>query len=133
MHWFRSHNGFSAFAALFALVLQFALSFGHVHLVGGGPSSAQANLFAPLDDLSSAGAPDTSGAPAIPKKSQHRTASDFCTICSLIQLAGTMLPAATPPLPQPIVLGRALLGRGDQLALAPSHRGLWHARAPPLT
>ena len=132
MHWFRSNHRLGAFTALFALVLQFALTLGHVHLVGVAPSAVKASFVATLDNQSSATAPDQDAAPVIPNKSPHRTASDFCAICSLIQLTGTMLPAARPPLPQPIVLGRALLGHGDQLALAPSHRGLWHARAPPL-
>ena len=133
MRWFRLNIRLGSWSALFAITIQLAVSFGHLHPQGIVPTHANSILVALFDEQSSINAPDTPAAPAIPRKSQHRTASDFCAICSLIQLTGTMLPAATPPLPQPIVLGRALLGRGDQLALAPSHRGLWHARGPPLT
>ena len=131
MRWRRSNMRLGLWSALFAITIQLALSFGHLH-PGIGSAGTNSILLALLDNQSSATAPDQDAAPAIPKKSPHRTASDFCAICSLIQLTGTMLPAARPPLPQPIVLGRALLGHGDQLALAPSHRGLWHARAPPI-
>ena len=133
MRWFRLNIHLGSWCALFAITIQLAVSFGHLHPQGIVPTHANSILVALFDDLSSTNAPDNPAAPAIPRKSQHRTASDFCAICSLIQLTGTMLPAATPPLPQTIVLGRALLGRGDQLALAHSHRGLWHARAPPLS
>jgi hypothetical protein len=126
MGWVRSNVRFGACLAFIALAFQIVLSFGHVHLNGVAPATA--NVVGSLDSQGS----DAPAAPAIPKKSQHRTAGDFCAICSLIQLAGNVLPAATPPLPQPTVLGRALLGHGDQLALAASRRGLWHARAPPL-
>jgi hypothetical protein len=117
MHWFRARLRSSSFVALFALALQLALSFGHVH----------------LDDLSGQ-APaqiETSGtsAPASGDTPDH--ADGYCALCAIIHLAGALVPAAIPFLPVLVAYRRA-----QSLATvrvdAPTQRiSVFAARAPP--
>jgi hypothetical protein len=95
MCWFRSRARWGAFAALFALALQLVLSFGHVHadqLVQ--PAAAS------VSHVSSA-----NGTPPVPAHPDGLP-DDFCAICSLINLAGTVVPSAAPALPVPVLSSR---------------------------
>src|SRR2546423_14211987 len=96
MKWFRRHIKTGSRLALFALVVQFALSFGHVHqnaaqaapaiqtgLIQADPACAQ-NLAA--TDAASEAARQR---PSTPDTDQQP--SDTCAICAVIALAGTML------------------------------------------
>jgi hypothetical protein len=121
MGWFRSNVRFGAWCALAALALQFALLFGHVHLDGieshpaGAPGwSAQAPADEPADH------PE-------PQTDRH-----FCVVCRLIHLADAMAPAASPPLPLPIVASPARLATGIDCEPAGSRPLPFHARAPPI-
>jgi hypothetical protein len=86
MRWIRANLWFGAWSAFFALAVQFALSFGHVHLPGrvGGTPALLALLIAPSPAI----APDAAAKPAKPAKSQ--IAHDQCAICASIQLAGSV-------------------------------------------
>src|SRR5262245_62047887 len=93
--WFRSRSRWGSYLALFALVVQLALSFGHVHLEGGAPVSGHASaLFAVHPSNASAAAVDPAD------KEFPALADDHCPICTLIHLAGTLVPATAPALPQ---------------------------------
>lgn len=113
MKWFRSNVKHGARFALFALAVQFALSFGHFHAVSAQTSPpgqigpAQASLY-------HAGlvATDTASEFAEPQSpSSHdpdHQSGDPCAICAVIALANTVL-FATPPvllLPQAVELLR---------------------------
>jgi hypothetical protein len=113
MNWFRSNIKHGARFALFALAVQFALSFGHFHAVSAQTSPpgqigpAQASLY-------HAGlvATDTASEFAEPQSpSSHdpdHQSGDPCAICAVIALANTVL-FATPPvllLPQAVELLR---------------------------
>jgi len=126
MRWFRTNMRFGACSALLALALQITLLFGHVHLNPIAPLGINAKAVASVD------VPGGARAPAAPK-SQHRSAGDFCAICSLIQLAGQVLPSASKPLPLPIALPCIVVQPCAQLALAQSQCGCFQARAPPLS
>ncbi len=98
MKWFRSNIRHGARLALFALLVQFALSFGHNHgLVHAAPllkSSLQQT-----DAAKSAAAPDRDAvqkqAPANPAHDQQ--GDDNCAICAVMSMASTVV-FATPPL-----------------------------------
>lgn len=124
MRWFRSHLAAGSRLALFALAVQFFVTFGHVHLEGliaGSTTSAAAvrhaavSLHNPGD-----GSQQTPG-----------TADDDCPICSLIQLASTSAPSVAPPLPTPTMLGGLKLAAPDDIWRAASHRLAFLARGPP--
>jgi Protein of unknown function (DUF2946) len=110
MKWFRKHIKTGSRLALFALAIQFALSFGHFHGVAAQAAPAiQAGLSqADLAYIGTAAAPDAaSGAaqkqqPSNPDSDQQP--ADSCAICAVMALAGNLL-FATPPvllLPQAV-------------------------------
>jgi hypothetical protein len=97
MKWFRSNIKHGARLALFALVVQFALSFGHSHWF------VQA---APILKSSLQQAGDTLGTKLdrsalqrqAPAKSDHdQQGDDVCAICAVVSMASTVV-FATPPL-----------------------------------
>jgi hypothetical protein len=115
-----------AHLALFALAFQLAVSFGHVHLERIAPVSAGASALA--------GAPpstDDLTAPSNPGGREH-PADDYCPICTLIHLAGALVPAEVPSLPLPAVFGRLRLEAAAEFDLTASHAALFRARAPPI-
>lgn len=98
MKWFRSNIKHGARLALFALLVQFALSFGHSHwFVQAAPllnSSLQQ-----ADAGQGAASPDPGTlqqkAPTKPGHDQH--GDDNCAICAVVSMASTVV-FATPPL-----------------------------------
>ena len=103
MKWFRSNIKHGSRLALFALAIQFVLSFGHFH--GVAARAAPAIQSGPaLLDLSYAGG--FTAADAVSLSAQQQPASnhdsdqqsnDPCAICAVIALANSVL-FATPPL-----------------------------------
>ncbi len=118
MRWFRRHIGLGGRLALFALAVQLALSFAHVHAVDAGRTQAAvaaAGAFGP------APAPKSDG-PVDPG----------CAICGLIQLAATATPSAAPALPLPAASVDARLAVAGQRLLPAAPRLPFQARAPPV-
>jgi hypothetical protein len=127
MRWIRSKLRFGAWCALFALTLQFALSFGHVHIAGVG--SSKSTLLAGWTIQKSLPSAD---APAVPaKKVPSGLTHDQCAICTLMQLAAASVPSAAPVLPLPDIASRMRLGTGDEFVLAAAPHFSFQARAPP--
>jgi DUF2946 family protein len=99
MNWFRSNIKRGSRLALFALAVQFALSFGHFHAVTAeaapaiqsGPAQSEPYLAA-ADAVSPSAQPQ----PASNHDSDQQP-SDACAICAVLALANTVL-FATPPL-----------------------------------
>jgi hypothetical protein len=103
MKWFRSNIRRGSRLALFALVLQLALSFGHFH--GDAAQAAPAIQSAPLQTS----VYDASGLPAAtavdqsapqqpaPDHDSGRQPGDSCAICAVMAMANNLL-FATPPL-----------------------------------
>jgi hypothetical protein len=118
MRWFRSHIGLGSRLALFALAVQLALSFAHVHAADLGRAQA-----APATASGQAG-----GAPT-PKS--DGPVDPGCAICGLIQLAATATPSMAPALPLIMPTGPVRLEAADQSLLAASLRLPFRARAPP--
>jgi hypothetical protein len=126
MGWFRSRSRLGSYLALFALAFQLAVSFGHVHLDHISPLSAGASTLASVQPAS-----DAANAPSSPTGHED-LADDFCPICTLIHLAGALVPAEMPPLPLPSIFARSRLEPAVEFDLTASHRVLFQARAPPL-
>jgi hypothetical protein len=128
MRWFRSRSRLGAYLALFALAFQLAVSFGHVHLEhftppsAGTGASALAGAQTPAADLN---------APSNPA-GREGLADDHCPICTLIHLAGALVPAEMPLLALPTVVGRLRLEVAAEFDLTPAHAALFRARAPPI-
>jgi hypothetical protein len=119
MRWLRSNRGISGSLALFALALQIALAFDHIHLreFGDLPGVvvAQATATDPASDR-------------IPGQSSD----DYCLICATAKLAGMLV----LPSPVSVVLAAAFTDAAyAHYSSAPFGRinyALFHARAPPL-
>jgi hypothetical protein len=130
MRLIRSNVTFGAWCALFALAVQLLLSFGHVHLDGGGRDAAGTVRLALQIP---AALPD---APALPTPPGHHGPNgahgDFCAICALTHLAGTLVPASSPALPLPAVFGPAPTPLRADRALAATPLLPFQARGPPI-
>ena len=87
MKWFRSNIRHGARLALFAMLVQFALTFGHSHWFAQAAPLAQASI------QQSASVQKQS--PTNPDREQP--GDDNCAICALVAMAGTVT-FATPPL-----------------------------------
>jgi hypothetical protein len=95
MRWFRSNRIFGAQAALFALIVQFAVAFGHVHV-----GNANENLVAPAAVARNIGH-DELNSPA-PSDHGQDSADGWCSICATVQLTGSAQAAGSPILPLPV-------------------------------
>jgi hypothetical protein len=126
MRWFRSRKRAGSYLALFALAFQLAVSFGHVHLERIAPPSVGASALAHAQPSG-----DDLNAPSNPT-GREGLADDHCPICTLIHLAGTLVPAEMPSLPLPTFFGRLRLELAAEFDLTAAHAALFRARAPPI-
>jgi hypothetical protein len=127
MRWLRSHIKFGSWSALFALTVQFVLSFDHVHFKN---ASVRSSLAARALQFAVQPTPPPVDFPAAPiRHKPHGSADDFCTICSVMQLAS--VPAMVPDLPVPIGSVHILLNPIVEFALASPQALSFRARAPP--
>lgn len=107
MKWFRSNIRHGARLAVFAMLVQFALTFGHSHwFVQAAPLVA--GSLQQTDSAKSVAATDRAAvhkqSPSAPDREQP--GEDNCAICAVVAMAGTVV-FATPPvllLPQAIEL-----------------------------
>ena len=100
MKWFRSNIRHGARLALFAMLVQFALTFGHSHWFAQAAPLAQSQLTdSGKGTANSIASPDSA---AVQKQSptnpdREQPGDDNCAICALVAMAGTVT-FATPPL-----------------------------------
>jgi hypothetical protein len=122
MSWIRLNRRFGAGLALAALLLQFALAFGHSHPLGvGAPGPTRSAVAASVQDNGAAtpAAPDPAG-------------DDDCAICAVISIAGTARAAEPPSLPLPVEFVLVRL-TGADAAIVVERRSLpFRSRAPPI-
>jgi hypothetical protein len=127
MHWFRSRSSLGAWLALFALTAQLVVSFGHVHLDPNGSTPGHQSALLRSDAPTSA---DVASLPA--GDEAPALADDYCAVCALIHLAGTLVTAEPPALPLPALFGRARTDSTAEFGLTAQSHALFAARAPPL-
>ena len=134
MNWFRKHLKHGSRLALFALAIQFAVSFGHSH--GAAAQGVQVGLsVAGLTNATEQAAPVAANETAQQQQpSDHdndRHPADACAICAVLSLANNYL-FATPPvlqLPQAIELLHLTID-AEFAHLGALHRP-FQPRAPP--
>ena len=127
----RSRSKWGSWLALFALALQLALTFGHVHLdrlvpLSAGKFTSTENFTVAAADASSAAQPT----PTDPGGRDHR-ADDRCPICTLIHLAGALVLTEPPSLPLPAISVRVPSAPPLAFDFPSPQRALFAARAPP--
>jgi hypothetical protein len=133
MKWFRSNIKHGARLALFALVVQFALSFGHSHwFVQAAPI-----LKSQLEQAGGkAGAKLDRGAvqrqiPGNPDQDQQ--GDDNCAICAVVSMAGTVVFATPPLLLLPQAVEFLYLTTGAEFVHLKSAGHAFQPRAPPIS
>lgn len=120
MKWVRSKIKHGSRLALWALTIQFAVSFGHFH-----PTHVQAGRA--VQDV----AQSAQQSPASHESDQQT--SDACDICALIALASTGLFATPPLLSLPQASEFSSLTTDAGFAHLSSARVAFQPRAPPLS
>lgn len=137
MQWFRSRAKHGARLALLALAVQFVLSFGHFHWDAAQAAPA-INSIATQSASADAVQPDAGQAtlaadPAQPA-SRHPPGphpGDYCAICAVMSLAGSVTLAEPPLLLLPQAYRLLYLTTDAEFShLAPRHRD-YQPRAPP--
>jgi Protein of unknown function (DUF2946) len=119
----RPIRRFGAGLGLFALLLQLALSFGHVHpedllgasAAGMGAVAGEAQPASPAQDRHAPGAPH-----------------DDCPICAVMHLAGTVVLPDPPVLALPAQFALTVLPADDLVSTVIPRRLPFQTRAPPL-
>ena len=136
MKWFRKHLKHGSRLALFALAIQFALSFGHFHTFAAKAAPAIATGLTQVDlgyakslaTQHTASKAEQKQRPATPD-TDH--AADACAICAVISLAGNVL-LSTPPLLQlPQAVELLHLTTDAEFVHLNSVHPAFHSRAPP--
>jgi Protein of unknown function (DUF2946) len=134
MKWFRSNIRSGARLALFALFVQFALSFGHFHALFASASaapSAQINI-TPIDSgdltVQSQASPQQQ-APAKPDGDQQFP--DACAICAVMAMASTVLSASPPILLLPEAIELLYRSTDAEFVHLKSAGSGFQPRAPP--
>jgi len=136
MNWFRKHVKTGSRLALFALAVQFALSFGHFHTdVARAAPALQTGLADPDLAIAAALAPQGAQSEAAQQPSGHDTdqpASD-CAICAVLSLANNFLFATPPLLELPQAVELLHLTTGAEFAHLGSLHPAFQSRAPPIS
>ena len=146
MKWFRSNIRLGSRLALFALAIQFLLSFGHFH---GASASAAAAMDAKRSGLhhavgiavarlsaSEQTSPGKVLRPVGPKTPSGHAPSghpgDDCAICAVMALASAMVDAAPPLLLSPQATAFSYFAAVARCAEPNSTRAAFQPRAPPI-
>jgi hypothetical protein len=121
MDWWRSRRRGGAGLGLLALLVQIAVSFGHLHLQdlrGSGPTA--------LPQVFQAGQPNTS-------RGQHSPAlpDDDCPICVAVHMAAAGLVSVPPAIAVPTAFSRIVHTAPCVPDIAVARYVLFRTRAPP--
>jgi hypothetical protein len=120
MTWLRSKLKNGSRIALFALAIQFALSFGHFHGVVAQAAPVGVSNFAQPQQ------------PASDRDSDQHP-NDICSICAVIAMANAVLFASPPVLPLPHAVEFSPFTAEAGFAPIYSVRVAFQPRAPPIS
>ena len=132
MKWFRRKIRTGSRLALFALALQFVLSFGHFHF---DAARAAAAMLSQTDLAHAQGlAADTAGERQQPAShDDDQPPREPCATCAVMSMANQALVAAPAVLPLPDAAEHDFLSTGAEFALAGTPRPAFQSRAPPVS
>ena len=134
MKWFRSNIKRGSRLALFALAIQFVVSFGHFHAAAAQAIQPDTAPFE-LSHANGLAAPDAVSesaqqpSPASPDSDQQQ--GDPCAICAVIALANAVLFATPPILLLPQAIEFLYLTTDAEFVHLNSARVAFQPRAPP--
>jgi hypothetical protein len=123
MRWVRSNLKFGSWCALFALTFQLLVVFNHVH--------CSQNLCWPASPTTIGSLSGPGHSALTQSKRAAPAVGEYCLLCAVIHLAGTVLPATAPAEPIAVALPKSpsFADLADIAAAAP--HGIFQARAPP--
>ncbi len=121
MNWLRSKAKRLSLLALFALAIQFGLSFGHFH--SDRAFAGKAAISGQLSDQASAPSPDNGRDPD--------GRQDICAICATVALANALIDSVPPVLPLPVVTIAADIRPAVATSGSSTHPLGFQSRAPP--
>lgn len=135
MKWFRSNVRHGARLALFAMLVQFALTFGHSHWFAHATPLATASL---QQDSGGAGPNASTERTAVQKHSpsapdREQSGDDNCAICALVAMAGSIVSATPPLLLLPQAYELLYLTTDAEFAHLASAGTAFQPRAPPFS
>jgi hypothetical protein len=120
MHRFRDHIRQGSLLALIALALNLALSFGHIHAIGGGQRNGLVAAVAPSDGGRTG-------------HDDNGLADDRCPICMGASALANALASAPPALAHPSAYTLADGTAQPVVAFFESPRAAFQSRAPPVS
>jgi hypothetical protein len=121
MKWFRSNIRHGARLAMFAMLVQLALTFGHSHWLAQATSLAQASIQQSASvEKQSPGGPD-----------REQPGDDNCAICAVVAMAGTVVSAMPPLLLLPQAIELLYLTTDAEFIHLKSAGWAFQPRAPP--
>jgi hypothetical protein len=127
MGWFRAYRKFGGRLALFALALQFYLSFAHIHPediygpVGGSLNAAESTVLPQAESLR-----------PIPSGQPWYSGDALCPICETIYFLATSFNPQAPRVSRPSFVSRPVEHSAEVTALFISpRRAPFQSRAPP--
>ena len=136
MNWFRKHVKTGSRLALFALAIQFALSFGHFHAdVARAAPALQTGLADADRAIAATLVAQEAPSEAAQQPAGHDTdqkASD-CAICAVLSLANNFLFATPPLLELPQAVELLHLTTGAEFTHLGSLHPAFQSRAPPVS
>ena len=132
MKWFRSNVRHGARLALFAMLVQLALTFGHSHWFAQAAPLAQSSL----QQTDSGKAIASIDRAAVQKQSpagtdREQSGDDNCAICAVVAMAGTIVSAAPPLLLLPQAIELLYLTTDAEFIHLKSAGTAFQPRAPP--
>jgi len=137
MNWFRKHVKTGSRLALFALAIQFALSFGHFHgeIARAAPAIQAGLADADLAIAATLAAPQarSEAAQQQPSGSDTDQHGSDCAICAVLSLANNFLFATPPLLELPQAVELLHLTTGAEFAHLGSLHPAFQSRAPPVS
>jgi hypothetical protein len=134
MKWFRSNIRHGARLALFALAVQFALSFGHFHLLAASEAApaVQLNLTQAVTAKGLTAAGDQAAQPQTPANhDRDQQPADHCAICAVVAMASTVVFASPPLLLLPQAVEFLYLTTDAEFVHLKSAGTAFQPRAPP--
>jgi hypothetical protein len=123
MNWVRARIRPFAQLALFALAVQMAVSFGHMHDLGLPPSPTAHWAHFPY------GASSAVAGPA--DRDEYPLSDDYCPICASIALLATGAPSLPPVMMAPPLVSRVWSSPTQLYLVATQTTFSFQARAPP--
>lgn len=138
MIWFRSRSPFGIVLALFALALQFGLSFGHHHQNTAFLNAKALTLSYAKDHLCAPVASSQDGAEAC-AYSQTPTPDDTdgpngeCAICAVLSLASAAVQSVAPSIQQPDAVEFRFAVDVSSYSFEDQRRSVFQPRGPPAT